>query len=74
MRDLKIKKYNAYEYAIILIYISNNNNKVTLIRREIYIIDNLSIKTFIRIDIIKSKGIILDISKNLVIINLYYSL
>ena len=52
----------------------SNNDKVTLIRREIYIINNLSIKALIRINIIKSKNIILDIFKNLTIIKLYKDL
>lgn len=73
MRESKIKKYNIYKYAIIFIYIFNNNNKVILIRREIHIIDDLSIKIFININIIKSETIIFDIDKNLVIINFYDS-
>ena len=36
-----------------------------------YIVDNLSIKTFIEIDIIKFKIIILDINKDLIIIKFY---
>lgn len=46
-------------------------NKITLIRREIYIIDNLSIKAFIEINIIKFEEIVFDINKNLVTINSY---
>ena len=74
IRDLEIKKYDVYEYVIIFIYILNNDNKITLIRREIHIINDLFIKTFIKIDIIKFKNIIFDINKNFVIIKLYNSL
>ena len=42
-----------------------------MIRREIHIVDNLSIKTFIDIDIIKFETIVLNIVKNLIIIELY---
>ena len=68
MRRLDIKEYNIYEYAIILIYILNNNNKVILIRYKIYIINNLFAKALIDINIIKSKRIILNINKNFIII------
>lgn len=66
----KLKKYDVYKYTIILIYIVNNNNKITLIRRKIYIVDDLSIKAFIKIDIIKFKNIVFNINKNLIIIKL----
>ena len=42
-----------------------------LIRREVYIVDNLSVKTLIEIDIIKPEGIILNINKNITIIDFY---
>ena len=45
-----------------------------LIKREIYIVNNLSAKVLIGIDIIKLESIILDISKNIMIINSYNSL
>ena len=47
---------------------------MTLIYREIYIINNLLIKVLIDINIIKFKDIILNINKNLIIIDLYYLL
>ena len=69
---MRIKKYNIYEYTIILIYIpGKNNNKITLIYREIYIINNLFVKALININIIKSKEIILNIIKNLATIKFY---
>ena len=72
--NIDIKEYNICEYAIISIYMPSNNDKVILIYREIYIINNLSIKALIKINIIKSKNIILDIFKNLTIIELYKDL
>lgn len=69
--NLDIKKHNVYEYTIILIYISNENDKIILIYREIHIINDLSTKALINIDIIKLKRIILNIDKNLTIIKSY---
>ena len=71
IHKLETKKHNVCEYIIILIYIFNNNNKITLIRREIHIINNLFIKTFIKINIIKLKDIVFNINKNFIIIELY---
>ena len=50
---------------------NENSNKVILIRYKIYIINNLSIKALININIIKLKDIILNTNKNLIIINSY---
>ena len=71
--SLETKEYNIYKYIIILIYILSKNN-IILIRREIYIINDLSIKVLIDINIIKSKFIILDINSNLTIIESYNNL
>ena len=70
VRGLGIKEHDACEYAIIPIYVPNTDrSKVALIRREIYIVDNLLAKALINIDIIKPEGIILDTNKDLVTIN-----
>ena len=75
MRSLDIKKYNIYEYALIPIYITIKgekvNDKIVFLRREFYIIDNLSIKVLIGINIMKLEDIILDINRDLIIIDSY---
>ena len=69
VRELDIKEHDACEYIIIFIYISScNDEKIVLIRREIHIVDDLSVKALIEIDIMKSEVIILDIVKNMTII------
>ena len=75
IRKLNIKKYDICEYIIIFIYIfnENENNNVALIRREIHIVDDLFVKAFIDINIIKFKTIVLNINKNLIIIKSYNS-
>ena len=74
IRGLDTKEYNAYEYIVIPIYIPDKNNKIILIRRKIYIIDNLSTKALININIIKLEDIILDTSKDITVISSYNSL
>ena len=72
VRELDTKEHNACEYTIILIYIPNcNDEKVALIRREIHIVDDLSAKALIEIDIIKSEAIILDTAKDMTTIESY---
>ena len=58
---------------ILLFLYSEKSGNVTLIRREIYIINDFLIKTFININIMKFKTIVFDINKNLVIIKSYNS-
>ena len=49
-------------------YLSNKNN-ITKIKREFHIINDLAIKALININIIKPKNMILDIEKNVIIID-----
>ena len=70
VRKLSSKEYNIYKYIIISIYISNKD-KIILIYYKIYIIDDLSTKVLISINIIKLERIILDTNKNLIIISFY---
>ena len=75
IRDLGTKKHNACEYTIIPIYIpDSDSNKIALIRRKIHIVNNLSAKTLIDIDIIKSEEIVLDIDRDFATIESYNSL
>ena len=50
---------------------NKDGSKVILIRYKIYIINNLLVKILISINIIKLESIILDINKDLIIINSY---
>ena len=60
IRSLETNRHDASEYTRITIYQLEKNN-ITLITREVYIIDNLSINVLIKIDIISSEDIILDL-------------
>ena len=71
IRNLNIEEYNICEYIIIFIYILYENDIIILIRRKIYIVNNLFVKSLINIDIIKSKNIIFNINKDFIIIKLY---
>ena len=51
-------------------YLPDKNN-IAKIKKEFHIVDNLAVKTFVDIDIIKSKDMILDIEKDVIIIDLY---
>ncbi len=70
VRGIRSKKYNANKYIKLLIYIPSSNS-TTFIKRELYIINNLLIKALIRVIILKPKGIIINLKRNLIIIYSY---
>ena len=62
MRGLNINIYIISEYINLEIYLLNKNNiNIILIKREFYIVDNLIIKIFIDIDILKPEELIFNI-------------
>ena len=68
IRDLDTTKYQSFEYAIVDIYLSStrstNDEKINaLIRREIYLIDNLKANMLIENDIIDLEKIVIDMHK-----------
>ena len=70
MRDININIYNVNEYVKLQMYLFDKND-ITKIKKEFYIVDDLAVKALIDINIIKSKDMILDIKKNVMIIDLY---
>lgn len=48
-----------------------NKNNIILIKRKFYIINNLTIKIFVNINIIKSENIIFDMRKSIMTIDFY---
>lgn len=71
VKDINSKKHNVNKYIKIKIYLSNKNDVITLIKRKLHIVDNLTIKTLIEINIIKFKNIILDLEYNIIKIDVY---
>ena len=70
MKDINVNIHNVNEYVRLQIYLFDKND-IVKIKREFYIVDNLAVKAFADINIIKSKDMILDIEKNVIIIDLY---
>ena len=48
-----------------------NKNEIARVEKEFYIVDDFVIKTLVDINIMKPKDIVLDIEKNVIIIDLY---
>ena len=69
MRGIDVNMHNINEYIRLQMYLSNKND-IAKIEREFYIVDNLAVKALTNINIIKPKNIILDIGKNVMIIDL----
>ena len=74
VKGIKNKRYEVSEYIRIKIYLSNKNNLITLIKREFYIVNNLTTKALIDINIMKSKDIVIDLQNNVIKIDTYQSL
>ena len=70
MKDININIYNVNEYVKLQINLSNKND-IIKIKKGFHIVDDLIIKTFVDINIIKSKDMVFDIKKNVIIIGLY---
>ena len=68
MRDINVNMHNINEYIRLQIYLLDKNN-ITKMKKEFHIVDDLVIKIFIDINIIKSKDIVFDIKKNVIIID-----
>ena len=61
IKEIKNKRYEVNKYIRIKIYLSNKNSLIALIKREFYIINNLTAKALININIMKSKDIVIDL-------------
>ena len=70
VKEIDVNMYDVNEYIRLQMYLFNKND-IIRVKREFYIVDDLVIKAFIDINIMKSKGMILDIEKNVIIIDLY---
>ena len=73
IRELNINTYNISEYIKLYIYLFDKND-IILIKREFHIVENFTIKALIDINIIKLKRIILNMRKNIIIIDFYQNI
>ena len=64
IKDIDINMHNANEYIRLQIYLSDKND-IIKIKKEFHIVDDLAIKAFIDINIMKLKDMIFDIKKTL---------
>ena len=70
IKGINIDMHNINEYVKLQIYLFDKND-IIKVKKEFYIVDDLAIKAFIDIDIIKPENMIFDIKKDVIIIDLY---
>lgn len=70
IRDINSKKHSTNKYVKLKLYLLEKN-EIALIKRELYIVDKLTIKALIEINIMKLEGIIVDLRKNVIRIKVY---
>ena len=68
MKDIDVNIHNVNEYIKLQMYLFNKND-IVKVKKEFHIVDDLIIKTLIDINIMKSKDMIFDIEKNVMIID-----
>ena len=71
VKEIKNKRHEASKYIRIKIYLSNKNSLIALIEREFYIVNSLTIKALININIIKLKDIVINLQNNVIKIDTY---
>ena len=65
VKGIGTKKHNASEYVKIRMYLPGKDNAVALIEREFHVVDDLTAKALIGIDIMKPEGIVIDLEKDI---------
>ncbi len=71
IRGIRDKKYNTSKFTKLPIFFKSLEGIITLINQEFYIVDNLSVKVLITIDILKPKRIVINFRDNLIKIGSY---
>ena len=69
VKGIDVNMYDVSEYVRLQMYLFDKND-IVRVKKKFHIVDDLAIKALIGIDIIKSKDMILDIKKNVIIIDL----
>ena len=59
------RKHDACEYIKLKMYLQSSNGNTALIDREFHVIDNLTAKALIGIDIMKPEGMVIDLGTNI---------
>ncbi len=71
IRGIRDKKYNTSKFTKLPIFFKSLEGIITLINQEFYIVDNLSVKVLITIDILKPERIVINFRDNLIKIGSY---
>jgi len=73
IRDIDDRKHNTSKYCELDFYIlktlSNKTFAITYFKREMHVIDNLRIKIFIDINILRLKVIVFDVTQKKIVID-----
>ena len=68
VKEIDVNMYDVSEYIRLQMYLLDKNG-IIRIKKEFHIVDDLAAKALVDIDIMKSKDIILDIRKDVIIID-----
>ena len=71
VRGIGSRRYKASEYAILEILLSGNIRRLGLIEREFYIVDDLSVKALVGVDILKPEDITINFVRDIMVLGAY---
>ena len=71
VRGIGSRRYKASEYAILEIFLPDNIRRLGLIEREFYIVDDLSAKALVGVDILKPEDITINFARDIIVLGVY---
>ena len=71
VRGIGSRRYKASEYAILEIFLPGNTRRLGLIEREFYIVDDLSAKALVGVDILKPEDITINFVRDIIVLRAY---
>ena len=71
IKRINLNEYNINEYVVLRLYFTGKNQRIAVIEKELYLIDDLRTNVLINTDIIDSEKIIINIYNAVAIIGVY---
>ena len=71
IKKIGLNEYNINEYIVLRLYFAGKDQRTAVIKKELYLINDLRINVLIGIDIINSEKIIINIYNAVATIGIY---
>ena len=71
VKKINLNEYNINEYVVLRLYFAGKDQRIIIIEKKLYLINDLRINALINIDIINSEKIVINIYNAVAIIGIY---